>query len=449
MQIDKWERKMQSEMSLDTLSIDTKHFFEKLTDIGELRKAWLGVKANKGAPGSDMQTVSDFHANDYKELVQIQHELLTWTYQPKPVRQVEIPKREGGVRILSIACVRDRVVQTAMKQVLEPLFETLFSANSYGFRPNQGQQKAVAAAHEIIKSGKEHVVDIDLEKFFDKVNQDKLIGQLTRIIEDKRILRLIGMTLRSGIMRNGLIEATPDGVMQGSPLSPLLSNFVLTELDREIEKRGLSHCRFADDCNIYVKTQKAAERVMESISQFIEKKLKLKVNRDKSKVGVSASVKFLGMTIVNKTIAISKKSFDHAMQKIKTYTPKGTHEKLEATIQRINEWYRGWSEYYSMTQYPSQLKAIEAHTRRRLRARIVDQQKSRRNLFQKLVKLGVQKRLAAAAAFSNKKRWALSHTRAVEQAFPNSWFSEKLGLLTRSQEKRSHWFELRKWIRVT
>ena len=188
---------------------------------------------------------------------------------------------------------------------------------------------------------------------------------------------------------------------------------------------------------------------MESISRFIEKKLKLKVNRDKSKVGVSAMVKFLGMTIVDKTVAISKKSVNHAMQKVKELTPKGTHERMEATIKRINTWYKGWSEYYSMTQYPSQLKAIEAHIRRRLRARIVDQQKTRRNLFQKLVKRGVKEGRAAGAAFSNKKRWALSHTREVEQAFPNSYFTETMGLFIRSHEKRPHWLEIGKWIRLT
>jgi hypothetical protein len=228
-----------------------------------------------------------------------------------------------------------------------------------------------------------------------------------------------------------------------------LSNLVLDELDKEIEARGLEFCRFADDCNIFVKTQKAAERVMKGISKFIEKKLKLVVNRDKSQVAESSLVKFLGMTIVNGTRAIARKSIRRAMDKVKELIPRGAHETLEDTIKGINSWYLGWSNYYSMTEYPSQLKAIEAHIRRRLRSRIVDQQKSRRHLFNKLMKQGVSRTKAAVTSFSNNKRWALSHTNAMERAYPNRWFIEKQGLQIRSNEKRSHWFDINKWIRLT
>jgi hypothetical protein len=239
------------------------------------------------------------------------------------------------------------------------------------------------------------------------------------------------------------------GTTQGSPLSPLLSNVVLDELDKGIERRGLAHCRFADDCNIFVKSQKAAERVMKSISEFIEKKLKLVVNQAKSKAAESSLVKFLGMTIVEGTRAIAKKSLSRAMKKVKELTPKGTHETLGTTIKRINEWYMGWSSYFSMTQYPSQLNIIEAHIRRRLRSRIVDQQKSRRNLFHKLVSRGISRSRAAKTSFSNKKRWALSHTPAVDRAFPNHWFITDLGLQVRSNEIHEDWFDIKKWIRLT
>ena len=281
-----------------------------------------------------------------------------------------------------------------------------------------------------------------------KINQDRLIGRLGKIIEDKRILKLIGMTLRSGVMKDGVITPTTEGSTQGSPLSPLLSNLVLDELDKEIESRGLEFCRFADDCNIFTKTQRSAERVMKGISEFIEKKLKLVVNWEKSKVAESSLVKFLGMTIVNGTRAIARKSIRRAMDKVKELTPRGTSEKIEDTIKRINSWYVGWSNYYGMTQYPSQLSAIEAHIRRRLRSRIVDQQKSRRFLFNKLVKRGVS-RATAAISFSNNGRWALSHTNAVERAYSNGWFIKEKGLRIRSDEKREDWFVIKKWIRLT
>ncbi len=223
---------------------------------------------------------------------------------------------------------------------------------------------------------------------------------------------------------------------------------VLDELDKELESRGLEFCRFADDCNIFVKTPKAAERVMASISRFIEKKLKLVVNQEKSQVAPSKKVKFLGMTVINGHIAISVKSLNRAMKKVKELTPRGTHLQLDYAIDKINQWYRGWSSYYSMTQYPAQLAKIEAHIRRRLRSRLVDQQKSRRNLFKKVVKRGVSRRSAAKAVFSNNKRWALSHAHAVELAYPNRWFIAEMGQFIRSTARLSHWFDVRAWIRL-
>ena len=255
--------------------------------------------------------------------------------------------------------------------------------------------------------------------------------------------------MRSGVMKDGVITPTTEGSTQGSPLSPLLSNLVLDELDKEIESRGLEFCRFADDCNIFTQTRRAAERVMKGISEFIEKKLKLVVNWEKSKVAESSLVKFLGMTIANGMRVIARKSIRRAMDKVKELTPRGTSEKLEDNIKRINSWYVGWSNYYSMTQYPSQLKAIEAHIRRRLRSRIVDQQKSRRHLFNKLMKRGVSQHKAAITSFSNDGRWAISHTNAVERAYSNEWFIETKGLRIRSHEKRSDWLDIKKWVRLT
>ena len=303
------------------------------------------------------------------------------------------------------------------------------------------------AAQRIVDSGKEHVVDIDLAKFFDRVNQDRLVHRLSKFIDDKRILRLIGMILRSGVLQDGVVKPTLEGTVQGSPLSPLLSNVVLDELDKELERRGLEFCRFADDCNIFVGSHKAAERVMVSISKFIEKKLKLQMNQEKSKVALSRFVKFLGMTIIMGTVAISAQSLNNAMAKVKELTPRGTHLKLEASMARINQWYGGWSNYYSMTQYPAQLRKIEAHIRRRLRARLIGQQKNRRNLFNKLIKRNVPRPLASVA-FTNKGRWALSNTFAMNRAYSISWFTKEMGQKTISEERRPHWFASNQWIKV-
>ena len=262
-------------------------------------------------------------------------------------------------------------------------------------------------------------------------------------------MRIIGMTLRSGVMIEGVVEPTEEGTTQGSPLSPLLSNVVLDELDKELESRGLEFCRFADDCNIFVGSKKAAERVMSSISKYIEKKLRLKINQEKSKIALSKYVKFLGMTIIAGTIAISRQSMQRAMERVKELTPRGTHWNLEQTMAAINKWYVGWSGYYEMTQYPAQLAKLEAHIRRRLRARIVDQQKSRRNLQRKLIKRGVNRGLASAMAYSHNKRWALSHTRAVEIAFPNRWFIQQIGQRIRSDNKLAHWFGVGQYIKMT
>jgi RNA-directed DNA polymerase len=273
--------------------IEEPRLFENLCSTLYLGIGFILVKRNRGKPGIDGVRIADFEANLDEELSQLQQELSNWTYQPSPVRRVEIPKPGGkGMRLLGIPTVRDRVVQATLKLLLEPIFDPYFSPNSYGFRPGRSQHQAVEAAQRMVNSGKPYVVDIDLSKFFDRIHHDRLIARMGEKVTDKRILRLVGLMLRSGIMINGVVIPSQEGAMQGGPLSPLLSNIVLDELDQELEKRGLEFCRFADDCNIFVKSQKAAERVMEKVSQFIEKKLKLKVNQEKSQVALSDKVKF-------------------------------------------------------------------------------------------------------------------------------------------------------------
>lgn len=431
-----------------TLPFDEPNLFDRLCQWSTLAQAFAEVKNNKGAPGIDGISIKDFASHLEEELTQLKTELENWCYKPNPVRRVEIPKPNGGVRLLGVPCVRDRVVQAGIKLILEPMLEPKFSAYSFGFRPNRNQKLAVEKAQQIVLSGKPYVVDIDLSKFFDRINHDRLISQLSNHTKDKRLLRLIGMTLRSGIMWDGVVVASKEGVTQGSPLSPLLSNLILDKLDKELERRGLEFCRFADDCNIFVASKKAAHRVMSNICNFIESKLKLVVNTEKSQVALSDQVKFLGMTIVNGTMAISRKAMAHAMHRVKELTPRGTSQTTEETIADINRWYTGWSNYFSMTQYPAQLNAIEAHIRRRLRSRIVSQQKRRRHLYRKLVKRGVNRKSAAKEVYSNKRRWALSHTPAVERAYPNSWF-ERMGLNIRSRDRLEHWFDVKQWVYLT
>ena len=419
---------------------------EKICAEDNLRKAFKIVKRNKGAPGIDGVTIKDFEQNLIEELIQLKQEVLGWKYQPTPVKRVEIPKPDGkGVRLLGIPIIKDRVLHMAIKMVLEPILDPEFSKSSYGFRPGKNQQQAVEAAREYVRAGKEFVVDIDLSKFFDRINHDRLIQRLSSKIEDKRVLRLVGMILRSGIMADGSITILHEGSVQGSPLSPLLSNLVLDELDKELEGRNLEFCRYADDCNIFVKTEKAADRVMRSIKKFIE--TKLKVNEEKSKVAKADQVKFLGMTIANGLIAISKKALNKAMDTVKTLIPRGSHQPIEKAIEQINIWYTGWASYFKMTQYPAQLAGIEAHIRRRLRARFVNQQKRRRNLYHKLIKQGVGKKMAAKTVYTNKGTWNLSHTRAVEKAFSKEWFV-KAGLKIISNLGLDHWMPINMWVKL-
>jgi RNA-directed DNA polymerase len=423
--------------------------FEEICKLGTLREAFKTVKRNKGAPGIDGITIEKYEEKLEENLIQLRTKVLNWTYKPTPVKRVEIPKPGGkGVRLLGIPIINDRVLHMAIKIVLEPILDPTFSKNSFGFRPGKNQQQAVQQAQKIVQSGKEYVVDIDLSKFFDRINHDRLIHRLRGHIKDPRILKLIGMILRGGIMVDGIKTPSDEGSVQGSPLSPLLSNVVLDELDKELEKRNLEFCRFADDCNIFTRTQRNAERVMESIKKFIEKKLKLKVNEEKSKTKKSNEVKFLGMTIVEGTITIAKASYNKAMDKVKTLIPRGSCLPIEKAIQEVNKWYQGWASYFKMTQYPSQLKAIEAHIRRRFRARIVYQQKKKRNLLKLLKKRGVKKKTANTTVYSNRKTWNLSHTSALDRAFKIEWFV-KQGQKIMSDLNMEHWFGIEKWVKLT
>lgn len=417
--------------------------FEQIYSEANLRAAYKLVKGNKGAPGIDGVTVEQFGIKLDEELRQLSKELQSWTYYPKPVRRVEIPKPHGGVRELGIPTVRDRVVQTSIKLALEPILEPTFSNSSYGFRPGRNQRQAIEAANKYVKGGKKWVVDIDLSRFFDRIHHDRLIHRLSLLIKDKRVLRLVGLTLRSGIMKDGVVSVSTEGSVQGSPLSPILSNVVLDELDKELEKRGLAFCRFADDANIFCSSELAAKRVMASITKFIEKTLKLKVNLEKSQVAESSGVKFLGMTVLNKTVAISAKSMQKAIAKVRDLTPTNSPVPVKVTMEQVNKWYQGWASYHSMTNYPFQLLVIEAHVRKRLRARIVKQAKKRRNLEVKLRARGIGKR-AAKVVYGSARSWALAETHVMKTAYDVTWFKEEAGQIIMSDKQLQHW--KRHWI---
>ena len=435
-------------MEVSTQLIGRESLFGRLCTREALEEGFRQVKKNRGTHGGDEVSITDFADRLEEELAQLQKDLRSWRYKPAPIRRVLIPKPGSKEkRKLGIPTVRDRVVQTALKQLLEPILDPGFSNSSHGFRPNRGPQTAIERARQLVSSGKDWVVDIDLAQFFDRVNHDRLIARLSQRIEDKKILRLIGLILRSGIMEEGIVKMSPEGTPQGSPLSPLLSNLVLDELDKELERRNLSFCRYADDCNIFVKSKLAAERAMQNLTKFIESKLKLKVNREKSHVGKSQTVKFLGITIIGKKVCISKVSMGRAMSKLKELTRRD-NRTMEEVISGFNRWYRGWFNYYRIGQYPGQLRQLEQHFRRRIRSRVVGQQKRRRHLARHLIKRGIGSQFAATTAYSNNGRWALSRSKALHISYPNKWFTEQ-GMLSFSDLKLKHWCGINRFVKLT
>ena len=439
-------------MEQANLNLEYEDLFEQLTSFGQLRSAYKAVRRNGGAPGIDDVGVEDFGKDLERNLRALSRELRNWEYKPQPVRRVEIPKPGSKKkRLLGVPCVRDRVVQYAIKQVIEPLFEPHFSENSFGFRPGRSQKDAILQAKAYVESGKEHVVDIDLERFFDCINHDRLLHLIRLRMDDKRVIRLIAMTLRSGVMSKGRLIESKEGTVQGSPLSPLLSNIVLHELDCELEKRELSFCRYADDCNIFVKSSRSGERVLASVSKFIETKLKLKVNKEKSKTDHSSKIKFLGISIVAGLIMIAATTMKRANQTVKELIPRRGHFTVEEQVDIINRWYRGWSNYFAVSETPFQLRNIEARIRVRLRAKIIRAQKRRKHIRDKMIKQGVRFEVAQRTVYEKNRNdgiWKLAHSQAACLAWPTSWFDEK-GLIRISQEDRPHWQPLSYYVRLT
>lgn len=396
------------------------------------------VERNAGAAGIDGMAVSELRPYLVKHWLEIRAELESGTYRPSPVRRVEIPKPDGGVRLLGIPTVLDRLLQQAIAQVLTPIFERKFSPYSYGFRPGRSAHDAMRQAQEYTQAGYEWVVDIDLEKFFDRVNHDMLMARVAREVKDKRVLKLIRAYLNSGVMINGVVMETEEGTPQGGPLSPLLSNIMLDDLDKELEERGHRFVRYADDCNIYVKTQRAGERVMESVRQFLEKKLKLKVNPNKSKVDRATRVKFLGFSFYKRKgemlIRVASRSLERFCEKLRRLTKRTRSGKLEDIIQEINRYTIGWIGYYWQANTPSVYEGLDSWIRRRLRQLIWKRWKRGTTRYRELVRLGVPKWRAGMGAVG-KSPWHMAASPVVNEALSNGYF-RNLGL--RSIKTRYH-----------
>lgn len=407
----------------------TEDLMEKVCAASNLNRAYKKVRANKGSAGVDGMTVGELKAWIVEHKETFIKSLLEGSYKPQKVRAVEIPKADGGKRRLGIPTVVDRLVQQAILQVLEPILESRFSNSSYGFRPNRSAHMALKKAQEYVREGRDIVVDIDLEKFFDRVNHDILMSRLAKLVKDKRLLRIIRRFLVAGIMMCGVCVERHEGMPQGGNLSPLLSNLLLDELDKELERRGHKFCRYADDCNIYVRSQKAGEKVMLSIKRFLENKLKLKINDSKSKVAKAEECKFLGYKLLNDgRLILARESMKHLQNKIRQVTKRNRGLSLQEIIKQLNKQLVGWIGYFRLTECPSQLKELDGWIRRKLRCYRLKQRKRSYPIAKFLIDLGVQAHVAWSAAGSSKGWWRLAKHPALHQAMNNAWFKE-LGLV--------------------
>ncbi|MGN7179193.1 group II intron reverse transcriptase/maturase [Paenibacillus sp. FSL R5-0490] len=411
------------------------NLIRRIISPDNLNLAFVKVKRNKGAAGVDAKDIEATRLHLKEQGQEIIRLIQDGKYKPQPVRRVEIPKPDGGKRKLGIPTVTDRVIQQAMVQVLTPIFDRLFNPNSYGFRPNKSAHQAIEQARTYIEDGYQFVVDIDLEKFFDKVNHDKLMSLISRTIEDKPTLKLIRRYLQAGIMENGLVTVNREGTPQGGPLSPLLSNIMLNELDKELEKRGHKFVRYADDCNIYVKSHKAGERVKQGITDFIEKKLKLKVNEAKSAVGKPVARIFLGVSFYsssnNTRVYVPKKSKKRLEEKLKKLTNRNWGIAMEYRILKINQLIQGWGNYFKIADIKKYAGKIDGHIRRRLRACRWKEWKKVRTKFRNLTRLGIKKSKAWQYANSRKGYWRNSKSPALDQAMNNRyWLQQGLKQLT-------------------
>jgi len=403
---------------------------ERVVERDNLKKALAQVRRNKGAPGIDGMTIDDLGPYLKNHWLTIRSQLLEGIYKPQPVRRVEIPKASGGTRPLGIPTVLDRFIQQAAMQVLQEDWDGSFSEHSLGFRPGRSAHQAVALAQSYVGEGYGWVVDIDLEKFFDRVNHDILMGLVAKRVADKRVLKLIRGFLTAGVLMDGLVSPTEEGTPQGGPLSPLLSNLMLDELDKELEKRGHRFVRYADDCNIYVRSTKAGERVMAGIERFLAKRLKLKANKAKSAVARPKVRKFLGFSFTGGKKSkrrIAPQALDRFAAKVRELTRRTRGQSLEQIVKGLSRYLNGWRGYFGFCETPSVLRELDRWTRRRLRAIAWKQWKRGRTRFAELRRRGIGTALAAQTAGSPHGPWRISKSPALHMALPVA-FWRALGL---------------------
>lgn len=402
---------------------------EQLLSRENLLQALKRVESNKGSHGVDGMSVKSLRKHIVQNWKTLRQAIEEGTYEPSPVRRVEIPKPNGGgVRKLGIPTVTDRMLQQAIAQMLTPLFDPQFSEHSYGFRPKRRGHDAVRKATEFMKEGYQFVVDLDLEKFFDRVNHDRLMMKIAEKVEDKKVLLLIRKYLQSGVMENGLVKPTLEGAPQGGPLSPLLSNIVLDELDKELERRGHRFVRYADDCNIYVKTPRAGERVKASVTRFIETRLKLKVNQAKSAVDHPWKRKFLGFSfsIDNELkVRIAKQSLQKAKVRIREITSRKKPMRMEERMKELNHYLIGWCGYFSLADTPSIFQRMDAWIRRRLRMCLWKQWKNPRTKVKRLISLGMPKDKAYEWGNTRKGYWRIAGSPILSRALNNQYWESK------------------------
>lgn len=405
---------------------------EEMLKLENMMAALKRVEQNKGAAGVDKVDVKSLRPYLREHWQGIREQLLAGTYKPQPVRRVEIPKPDGGVRLLGIPTLVDRLIQQGLSQILTPIFDPSFSNSSYGFRSNRSTHQAVKQARQYIEDGYRYVVDLDLEKFFDRVNHDILMARVARKVRDKRVLKLIRAFLSAGIMVNGVYVRNDEGTPQGGPLSPLLANIILDDLDKELEKRGHRFVRYADDCNIYVKTERAGLRVMEGVKKFVEDELKLKVNDNKSAVDRPWKRKFLGFTFTpeRKTrTRIAPKARTKFQDRVRELTSRSRSMSMEKRVEQLNVYLRGWIGHFRLADTRSVIEALDEWTRRRLRMCYLKQWKKPQTVYRNLLGLGLKPDFARNLSGSGKGYWRLSNTPQINKALGLAFWANQ-GLLS-------------------
>jgi RNA-directed DNA polymerase len=405
------------------------HLYERIFSTSNMQLAWKRVKSNKGAAGIDGVSIDAFPGFVRNQWENIRESLLNGTYKPLPVKRVEIPKATGGTRPLGIPTVLDRLIQQAVYQTLMPIFDPGFSEFSYGFRPGKSAHDAVRKVREYIQAGYRIAVDMDLSKFFDSVNHDVLMHRVARKVRDKRVLRLIGKYLRAGVMVNGRLQSTRKGVPQGGPLSPLLANILLDDLDKELERRGHKFVRYADDFIILVKSQKAGERVMASVIRFLRRKLKLKVNKDKSQVAKTDNTNFLGFTFKGTKIRWSDNAFREFKRRVKRLTGRSWFVSMDYRYKKLAQFIRGWMNYFGISEYYRPIPEIDHWLRRRVRMCYWKQWRYVRTKIRNLLRLGTHPGVAIPMSLSRKGPWKSARTMATQTGMTNQWLKDQ-GLLS-------------------